>query len=86
MTAFGEHFEQKPTVAGGALVLRGTRVPVRSVVASLAEGASEADILRAFPTLTTEHVQAVAVLAASLALKHLNGDADDPQTQGEDDD
>jgi uncharacterized protein (DUF433 family) len=47
-------------------------------VASSAEGASEANILRAFPTLTPENVQAVAVLVASLALKHLNGDADDP--------
>ncbi|HKY35344.1 MAG TPA: DUF433 domain-containing protein [Polyangiaceae bacterium] len=86
MTAFGEHFEQKSTVAGGTPVLRGTRIPVRSVVASLAEGASEADILRAFPSLTSEQVRAVVTFAASLALKSLTSKGDEAETEGESDD
>jgi uncharacterized protein (DUF433 family) len=71
MPGFVDSFERNSKVAGGALVLRGTRVPVRSVIASFAEGAGEADILRAFPTLTSEHLQAVVTFAASLALKHM---------------
>jgi uncharacterized protein (DUF433 family) len=58
MTGFEHLLEQTPAVVGGALVLNGTRVPLRSVIASLAEGASDVDILRAFPTLTTDHVRA----------------------------
>jgi uncharacterized protein (DUF433 family) len=82
---FGEEqFEQRASTAGGALVLRGTRVPVRSVVASLAEGATEMDILSAFPTLTPEHVRAVVVFAASLALQ-LTREASAEETGGADD-
>jgi uncharacterized protein (DUF433 family) len=33
-------FERRTDVCGGVLVLKGTRVPVRTVLASLAEGAS----------------------------------------------
>ena len=71
MPGFEDSFERSSKVAGGELVLRGTRVPVRSVLPSLAEGASYEDVLRAFPTLTPEHLRAVVAFAASLALKGL---------------
>ncbi|HVY29014.1 MAG TPA: DUF433 domain-containing protein [Polyangiaceae bacterium] len=71
MAAFEEQFEQRLTVGGGATVVRGTRVLVRSVGTSFAEGAGEMDILRAFPTLTPAHLQAVVAFAASMALKHM---------------
>jgi uncharacterized protein (DUF433 family) len=40
-------------------VVRGTRVPVRTILASLAEGAWIDEILADFPTLRAEQVRAV---------------------------
>jgi uncharacterized protein (DUF433 family) len=51
-------------VCGGEPVIRGTRVPLRTVLASLAEGAQVDQILKDFPTLTAEAVRAVIGFAA----------------------
>jgi uncharacterized protein (DUF433 family) len=83
MLGFEESFERNSKVAGGAPVLRGTRVPVRSVIASFAEGAGEAEILRAFPTLTPEHLRAVVAFAASVALKQMRA-ANEEETDDKD--
>ena len=45
-------------ICGGEPVFRGTRVTLRTVLASLAAGDSVEDILADFPTLRTEDVQA----------------------------
>ena len=55
------------TVCGGQPVIRGTRIPLRTVLASLAEGASIEEILADFPTLTPEAVRAAIAFAASSA-------------------
>lgn len=57
-----------PGICGGEPVFLGTRVPLRTVLASLAEGDEPADILRSFPTLTTEHVRAAISFAAAAAV------------------
>lgn len=49
-------------MAGGEIVMIGTRVPLRTVLASLADGDSFDQILEAFPTLTLEHLQAVVAV------------------------
>lgn len=54
-------------ICGGIPVIKGTRVPVKTVLASLAEGDSVQDILKSFPTLTEEHVSAVIAFAAAAA-------------------
>ena len=41
-----------PAICGGEPVVRGTRVTVRTILASLAEGAWIDEILADFPTLT----------------------------------
>ena len=56
-----------PKICGGQLTVRGTRVTVRTVLASLAEGASEEEILTDFPTLTRDAVRAVIAFAAASA-------------------
>ena len=71
MSGFDGAFERNPKIAGGDLVLRGTRVPLRTVLASLAEGCSLGEILQAFPTLTREQLRDAVVYAASSALKSL---------------
>ncbi len=52
-------------------MLRGTRVPLRTVLASLAEGASFDEIRKDFPTVTEEHLRAVVAFAASSAQEDL---------------
>ena len=60
-----------PAVCGGEPVVRGTRVTVRTVLASLAEGMTVAEILRDFPTLNEAGVKAVIAFAAASAEEDL---------------
>jgi uncharacterized protein (DUF433 family) len=53
------YFERKPAVCGGALVIKGTRVLVRTLLASLAEGASAEEVLKEYPTVSKEAMRAV---------------------------
>ena len=39
-------------ICGGQPVVKGTRIPIRTVLASLAEGSSAQEILDDFPTLS----------------------------------
>lgn len=64
-------FTRDPAVCGGQTVIRGTRVPLRTILASLAEGATVEDILPDFPTLTAEDVRAVIAFAAASAEEDL---------------
>lgn len=64
-------FERRPDVCGGACVIRGTRVPVRIVLASLAEEATTSEILADFPSLTEADVRAVIAFAAASAEEDL---------------
>lgn len=54
-----------PKVCGGELRARGTRVLVRNILDSLAEGASRDDILRSYPTLRPDHINAALAWAAA---------------------
>lgn len=56
-----------PAICGGEPVIKGTRVTLRTVLASLAEGASVEEILADFPSLTFEDVRAVIAFAAASA-------------------
>lgn len=58
-------------VCGGEPTFRGTRVTLRSVLASLAEGASTEEILADFPTLAHEDVRAAVAFAAASAAEDL---------------
>jgi len=63
MTITG-HIEINPKVMMGKPVIRGTRIPVELILRKLAEGASEADLLEAYPRLTREAIQAAIGYAA----------------------
>lgn len=60
-----------PAICGGEMVVRGTRVTVRTVLASLAEGMTVAEILQDFPTLDEKSVRAVIAFAAASAEEDL---------------
>jgi uncharacterized protein (DUF433 family) len=56
--------EIDPKVMMGKPVIRGTRIPVELLLRKLAEGATEADLLDAYPRLTREDIQAAIGYAA----------------------
>ena len=58
-------------ICGGEPVFRGTRVTLRTVLASLAAGDSVEEILAAFPVLKPEDVQAAIAFAAASAEEDL---------------
>jgi len=68
---YSSFFERRAGVCGGELVLKGTRVTVRTLLASLAEGATIEEILADFPTVTAAAVQAVIAFAAASAEEDL---------------
>ena len=65
------HFDTKQDVCGGETVIRGTRVTLRTVLASLAEGATVDEILADFPSVSAPDVQAVIAFAAASAEEDL---------------
>jgi uncharacterized protein (DUF433 family) len=58
-------------ICGGEPVFRGTRVTLRTVLASLASGDSIEAILADFPSLRAEDVQAAIAFAAASASEDL---------------
>lgn len=68
---YRDHFTRDPDICGGAPVVRGTRVTLRTLLASLAEGCEEEEILRNFPAVTKEDLKAVIAFAAASAEEDL---------------
>jgi uncharacterized protein (DUF433 family) len=68
---YRDRIRRDPRVAGGEAIIKGTRVTLRTVLASLAERATTDEILKDFPTLTEEDVRAVIAFAATSALEDL---------------
>ena len=66
-----QHIQRNPAVCGGVPVIKGTRVTLRTVLASLAEGATVEEILADYPTLTAEDVRAAIAFAATSAEEDL---------------
>ena len=71
MMKYEQLIVRDPHICGGQPVIRGTRVTLRTILASLADGDSVADILRSFPSLTQEDVAAVIAFAAASAQEDL---------------
>ena len=68
---YQDRITRDPQVVGGDPVIKGTRVTLRTVLASLADGDSIEDILKDFPTLTALDVRAVIAFAAASAEEDL---------------
>ena len=64
---FADHFQRDPELCGGETVLKGTRVTLRTVLVSLAEGGSFEQILEDYPSLTQDHLRAAVAFAAASA-------------------
>jgi uncharacterized protein (DUF433 family) len=59
-----ERIEINSEIMLGKPVIRGTRIPVELVIRKLSQGASEADLLDAYPRLTKVDIQAALAYAA----------------------
>ena len=64
---YQDRIVRDPQIVGGEPILKGTRVTLKTVLASLAEGATTAEILADFPTLSEEDVWAAIAFAAGSA-------------------
>ena len=58
--------EMNPKVMMGKPVISGTRIPVELLLRKLGEGATEADLLDAYPRLTKTDIQAAIGYAADI--------------------
>ena len=61
---FTDRIEMNPRVMLGKPVIRGTRIPVELILRKLSEGASEADLIDAYPRLIREDIHAAMRYAA----------------------
>jgi uncharacterized protein (DUF433 family) len=68
---FEERIIRDPKICGGEPVFKGTRVTLRTVLASLAAGDGVEEILADFPSLGAEDVQAAIAFAAASAEEDL---------------
>jgi uncharacterized protein (DUF433 family) len=59
-----DRIEMNPKVMLGKPVIRGTRITVELILRKLSEGATEAELLDAYPRLTGEDIQGAIGYAA----------------------
>ena len=68
---YANYIVRDPQICGGTAVVKGTRIPIRTILASLAEGDRLEEILNSFPTLTEEAIWAVIAFAADSAAEDM---------------
>ncbi|WP_338834810.1 hypothetical protein MHLNE_11170 [Moorella humiferrea] len=56
-----------PSVCHGKACIKGTRIPVSVILDNLAEGISQEEILKSYPSLSLEDIQAAIAYGAMLA-------------------
>ena len=68
---YEKYIARAQNICGGEPTIKGTRVTLRTILASLAEGATIEEVLVDFPTLKKEDVQAAIAFAAASAEEDL---------------
>lgn len=66
MIQWREYLVSDPAVCGGQLCAKGSRVMVTNILDSLAEGATREEVLKSFPSLQPNHIDAAIAYAAEL--------------------
>lgn len=61
------HISVDPAIAHGKACIRGTRIPVAVVLANLAAGLNESELLRNYPELSSDAIRAALAYASDLA-------------------
>ncbi len=67
MIDWRQHLDSKPDRCNGVLCAKGTRVFVSIILAGLAEGATREQLLKSYPSLRPEHIDAALAYAAELS-------------------
>jgi uncharacterized protein (DUF433 family) len=62
-----ERISANPQVCHGKACIKGTRILVSAILDNLAAGISPEEILRSYPSLSSEDIQAAIAYAAELA-------------------
>jgi uncharacterized protein (DUF433 family) len=62
-----ERISTDPQVCHGKACIKGTRIMVSVILDNLAAGVSPEEILKSYPTLSSEDIQAAIAYAAELA-------------------
>jgi len=65
------YIARDPAICGGVPIVRGTRVPVRTILSSLEAGDSFEVIMRDFPSVSNEALRAIVAYAAASAREDL---------------
>lgn len=66
-----ERITVDPLVSHGKACIKGTRIMVSVILDNLADGVSEAEILKSYPSLTSEDIRAAISYAAELSRERL---------------
>lgn len=66
-----ERITVDPAVCHGKACIKGTRVMVSVILDNLADGISEAEILKSYPTLKQEDIKAAIAYAAELSRERM---------------
>ena len=64
---WSEYISFDPEIMQGQACIKGTRIPVSIVLDNLAEGRTEAQIMKSYPTLSQEAIRAALEYAAYLS-------------------
>jgi uncharacterized protein (DUF433 family) len=67
MTEWAEYISVDPAICHGKACIKGTRIMVSVVLDNLAAGTSPDEILRDYPSLSREAIQAAIAYAAELS-------------------
>jgi uncharacterized protein (DUF433 family) len=60
-----------PSICHGKACIKGTRIMVSVILDNLAEGISESEILKSYPSLTKEDIKSSIAYAAELSRERL---------------
>ncbi len=66
-----ERITADPLVCHGKACIKGTRIPVSVILDNLAEGVSENEILKSYPSVESEDIKAAISYAAELSRERL---------------
>jgi uncharacterized protein (DUF433 family) len=66
-----DYISVDPTVAHGKACIAGTRIPVAVVLANLAKGLTPEAIIKSYPSVRPEAIQAALAYAADLAQERI---------------
>lgn len=67
MMIWSDYLTSDPKVCHGQLCAKDTRVMVINILDSLADGSSREEILKSYPSIKPEHIEAALAYAADLA-------------------